>query len=241
MPCLISGNARTCTSTADFSGYTWTRPFSHTIASLMNRSLAPLTNRNSALQHTPSLITGAHSHDSSHGQPNIRFVTALRDKFPSTRVQCSVRVQGLVKRGEWLTFLALKFVHTDKFWKRRVVYLAVDKPEPDAIDELAQWPEKSFLEKQRNTEIQVLSSQSVGEKEPIPLTLKVTQRSDYSGRLFWREVLDLSRHRAIEPPAWKTFKKGEFLGGPQNIRLRFLMRRRAKKYARDLRNGRYSS
>lgn len=164
--------------------------------------------------HRYNTITN--SQISTNGRTRFHFVTQAGRKPSSDRVQCSIRVQDLVKQGEWQTFLALKFVHTDRFQKRRVVYLAMDKPEPDAADEEAQWPDESFVTKQRTTEIQLLSAQPVGEQEPIAPTLKVTERSDTTGRFFWREVLgdevvlELPEYPTMMPPSsWRRIMKEE--------------------------------
>jgi len=226
------------------------RTFAHyrgcAIASFVSRPLAPSTNRHAPHKCVRFLMTETPPSGSSHRQLNIRFVIPTKDTSPSTRVQCSVRVPGLMKRGEWHTFFALKFMDTDKFQRRRIVYLAVDQPEPDEGDELAQWPEESFLIKQRNTEIQVLSAQpdADGEEKRVLRTLKVTERRDYSGRLFWREVLVLARYRAVAPPTpWsrlprlfaKAIKRWKDRKVYQDIRTRFMMRRKARNILRSVR------
>ena len=235
---LTSGEAHTWTLPAVLSSTSFAYFRGHSFASLVPRLPAPFTNKHGLKNRVRFLMTDTHSHGIFDGQRNIRFVTPTQDKSPSTRIQCAIRVQGLVERREWLTFLALKFVDTDKFQKRRIVYVAVDQPEPDAGDELAQWPKESFLFKQRNTAIQVLSAQpdADGAQNHVTRTLKVTERRDYTGRLFNREVLDLSRYRAIVPPpprsarTWlaKPIKKWKDRKVHQDIRTRFLMRRKAR-------------
>ena len=158
----------------------------------------PFTSDQRQLQHVPiakgpnqmhvrSLTSGANTHKSEDEQLKIRYVTPTNENSPSAPVQCNICVKSLVHRGEWHTVPALKFVHTDKFQKRRSVYLRLNQSEPNEAEQAAEWPEVCVM--QRNTEIQIESAQPDSEQKEVTRSLKVVERHDFDGRLFWREVL----------------------------------------------------
>jgi len=52
-------------------------------------------------------------------------------------------------------------------------------------------------------------AQPDSEGEQITQTIKVTERHNRKGRLFWREVLDINRYKGLPMSPWEARKKSE--------------------------------
>jgi len=115
--------------------------------------------------HVRSLTSGANIHESEDGQLKIHDETQTGKESLNAPVQCSIRVKSLMHRGEWHTVPALKTVHTDRFRKRRAVYVGLERSEPDAEEMAAEWPEVCVT--QRQTEIEEESAQPGGEQKEV--------------------------------------------------------------------------